>query len=152
MNRFNFGNQLTNGLQILGVAGTTAAGYNNAVQAKNQAMERQKIADASSALNNMSFEDVQKVGQYRADRLRDEMNNYYKNKGNNLGSIDDILSDSTLSTLNSPQKDYIETYVRNNINYDKTYIRDGRRFRKSTEDDLSIIIKSQNSQNSGGEE
>ena len=152
MNRFNFGNQLTNGLQILGVAGTTAAGYNNAVQAKNQVMERQKIADASSALNNMSFEEVQKVGQYRADVLRDRIDNYYKNKGNNLGSVDDILSDSALSTLNSPQKNYIETYVKNNINYDKTYVRDGRRFRKSTEDDLSIIIKSQNSQNSGGEE
>ena len=151
MNRFNFGNQTTNGLQILGVAGTTAAGYNNAVQAKNQVMERQKIADASSALNNMSFEEIQKVGQYRADVLRDKMNNYYKNKDNELDNIDDILSDSALSALNSPQKDYIETYVRNNINYDKTYVRDGRRFRKSTEDDLSPIIKSQNPENSGGE-
>lgn len=149
MNRFNFGNQITNGLQILGVAGTTAAGYNNAVQSKKQAMERQKIADASSALNNMSFEEIQKVGQYRADVLRDKMDNYYKNKGNNLGSVDDILSDSALSTLNSPQKDYIETYVKNNINYDKTYVRDGRRFRKSTEDDLSTIMQLKDLQNKG---
>lgn len=136
MNRFNFGNQTTNGMQILGVAGTTASGF---VKQSRQ----QKIADASSALNNMSEDEISQVGKYRADRLRDEMSEYYENK--NPQSVDDIMGDTPYSNLKSPQADAIKRYVENNFNYYRTYVRDGSRFRKmSTEDFVSRLKKEEN--------
>lgn len=132
MNRFNFGNQVTNGMQILGVAGTTAAEF------KKQS-DRQALADAASALNNMSMDEIKRVGQYRADRLRDEMNEYYTKKSN---SVDDIMSDVPYKDLKSPQADAIRQYVENNFNYYRTYVRDGSRFRKmNTEDFVSRLKK-----------
>lgn len=56
MNRFNFGNQITNGNQILSVAATAA----------------RPILDASNALNNMSVSDKKELGQARAESLRQE--------------------------------------------------------------------------------
>ena len=66
MNRANFGNQITNGMQILSVAGTTAAGW-------EKGRRQQKLADASSALNNMTEEEVNAVGKMRADKLNEEV-------------------------------------------------------------------------------
>ena len=80
MNRFNFGNQITNGMQILSVAGTTAAKAFN----KKEAEFREKY-NASNALNNMSLDEAKQVGEMRAQQLRDELaqfneNNELKNK------------------------------------------------------------------------
>jgi len=132
MNRYNIGNIATNGMQILGVAGTTASGFINQSQ-------RRKIDDASSALNNMSFDEVKQVGQYRADRLRDEMTEYYDKK--NKSSIDDIMSDAPYRDLKSPQVEAINNYVKNNFNYYRAYVRDGSRFRKMTTDDFIERLK-----------
>ena len=66
MNRYNYGNQITNGMQILSVGGFTGAGY---VQQRKQ----RKIADASSALNNMTEEEIGAVGKMRADKLNEEV-------------------------------------------------------------------------------
>lgn len=73
MNRANFGNVVTNGLQILSVSGKNAGDF--ARQSK-----RQSRADAASALNNMSMEELSQVGKYRANQLKDEMSSYDKNK------------------------------------------------------------------------
>ena len=136
MNRYNIGNIATNGMQILGVAGTTASGLINQSQ-------RRKIDDASSALNNMSFDEIKQVGQYRADRLRDEMTEYYNKKDDLL--IDNIMEDVPYKDLKSPQADAIKQYVENNFNYYRTYVRDGSRFRKmSTEDFISRLKKEEN--------
>lgn len=70
MNRFNFGNQITNGMQIMSVAGTTGAGF---INASNQ----RRINDLSSGLNNLSDDELSQVGQMRADQLRQQVNEFY---------------------------------------------------------------------------
>lgn len=69
MNRFNFGNQITNGAQILSVAGTTGAGF-------EQQSRRAKLADASSGLNNLSEEELRQIGQMHSDKLMDDVKRY----------------------------------------------------------------------------
>ena len=61
MNRFNFGNVVTNGMQVLSVGGTTARG-----------VFRDR---ADSALTNMTKEERAEYGKYKADLIRDEMAN-----------------------------------------------------------------------------
>lgn len=70
MNRFNFGNQTTNGMQILSVAGRTAAG--DIIQSRQR-----KINDLSSGLNNLSEDEQRRYGKFRADKMRQQMNDFY---------------------------------------------------------------------------
>ena len=81
MNRSNVGNQATNGMQILSVAGTTVAGWRNQ-------FKRQKLADASSALNNMTEEEVKAVGKMRADQLKEQVRQH-QNKTNGMTHLTD---------------------------------------------------------------
>lgn len=92
MNRFNFGNQITNGAQILSVAGRTYAGdvMNSNQRAENS--ERRRLADLSSGLNNLSEDERARYGKFRGDKMRQQMNDFYgteleKGKGNmSMGS------------------------------------------------------------------
>lgn len=68
MNRYNFGNQITNGMQILSVSGTTAGKAFN----KNEELQRAKY-NAASALNNMSLDEASEIGRMRAEQLRQEL-------------------------------------------------------------------------------
>lgn len=61
MNRFNFGNVATNGVQILSVGATTAA---------------RTLGRADTALNNLSEDERKSYFQMKADKLRDEVNRY----------------------------------------------------------------------------
>ena len=61
MNRFNFGNVATNGVQILSVGATTAA---------------RTLGRAETALNNLSEDERKSYFQMKANKLRDETNRY----------------------------------------------------------------------------
>ena len=88
MNRFNFGNIATNGVQILSVGATTAA---------------RTLGRAETALNNLP-EDVKKSYlQMKSDKLRDEVNRY--NTGGE--SATQHLSEQELTDYRKKQADDI---------------------------------------------
>lgn len=88
MNRFNFGNIATNGMQILSVGATTAA---------------RTLGRAETALNNLP-EDVRKSYlQMKSDKLRDEVNRY--NTGGE--SATQHLSEQELTDYRKKQADDI---------------------------------------------
>lgn len=93
MNRFNFGNVITNGAQILSVGATTAS---------------RVLGKADTALNNLSEEEKKDYFKMKADKLRDEIRQY--NEG----------SDSAFHNLtNEEQKRYREyqaNKMRNQMN------------------------------------
>ena len=139
MNRSNVGNIVTNGAQILSVAGTTYAGY-------RENAKRRKIADASSALNNMTEEEVSAVGKMRADKLNEEVRQYsnktdgmthltneeqqafgdkkaedlrsYINGNDEDGesaSVDELVSG--IKSINSPQAEELSKAIKSNSEY-----------------------------------
>ena len=61
MNRSNFGNIFTNGMQILSVGATTAT---------------RLLGRADTALNNLSPEERKSYIQMQADKMRDEVREY----------------------------------------------------------------------------
>ena len=61
MNRFNFGNVTTNGMQILSVGATTAA---------------RTLGRADKTLNNLSEDEKKALGKMKSDKLRDQINRY----------------------------------------------------------------------------
>ena len=164
MNRANFGNVVTNGMQILSVAGTTSAAFERQSRAA-------RIADASSALNNMSEDELHQLGQMRADKLRSEISRYnasgespyqhlsdeeaglYQAKradqirkfinqdDENEEDVDSLMSGAPFSTLKSPQADALRTYIKKNFDFSGIYVRDKSKFRQMTREDL---IKSLN--------
>lgn len=81
MNRANFGNIVTNGIQTLAVSGFTGA---NAYKQS----QRQKLADASSALNNMTLEEAGQVGKMRADELNEQVRQH-NNQTNGMEHLTD---------------------------------------------------------------
>ena len=62
MNRSNIGNVITNGMQILSVGATTASHV---------------LGSADKALNNLTPEERKKYDLMRADKMREEMQDYY---------------------------------------------------------------------------
>lgn len=129
MNRFNFGNQITNGMQILSVAGTTAAGFEN--QSK-----RAKLADASSGLNNlvdtegMSPKDAfnaklgaaKEIGEMRASQLREELDKFHeKQEGIDVDSI--MQETDTGIKLKSPQAKALEQKKQNDMDWYNTWVK-----------------------------
>lgn len=72
MNRANFGNVITNGMQILSVGTTTAS---------------RLLGHAESALNNLTKDERKEYYQMRADQMRDEMAEYKDSKK----SIDELI-------------------------------------------------------------
>ena len=128
MNRFNFGNVITNGAQILSVGATTASG-----------VFRDR---ADSALTNMTKEEKSEYGKYKADLIREEMSNY-KEKENNKKLVNSLIE-------NSEQAKEINKRIQEDVNFSKMY---GVRFwDKSTGRNISIenILKKQNKE--GGNE
>ena len=91
MNRANFGNIVTNGMQILSVAGTTAAKAFN----KREALQRAKY-DASSALNNMSLDEARQVGQMRAEQMKQQLKEF--NEAQEFADVDEIMASAPLKT------------------------------------------------------
>lgn len=81
MNRFNYGNVATNAVQTLAVSGLTASH-------EIQNAKRRQIDNAASALNNLSKEDLERVGQMRAGKLMDEVEAYENSKKE---TVDDII-------------------------------------------------------------
>lgn len=99
MNRSNIGNQVTNGMQVLSVAGFTGGNY-----AKNA--KKQKLADASSALNNMTEDEVSQVGQMRADQMREQVRQH-QNKTDGLSH----LSDEEQQSYGDKRADDLRKYI-----------------------------------------
>ena len=81
MNRSNLGNQVANGMQVLSVGAFTGGNW------KGQQNQR-KLADASSALNNMSKDEVRQVGQMRADQMREQLRQH-QNKIDGMSHLSD---------------------------------------------------------------
>lgn len=155
MNRFNFGNVVTNGMQTLSVAGFTGANY-------IQNIKRQKIADASSALNNLSSEEVKAYGQMKAERIREELRqnqnktnpmehlsdeeqkkygerkaedlrNYINKSSEEEEGIDDLVSGGVFPT--TPQAVALNDKVNSDLEYlsqYRIYRRDGSRFAETS--------------------
>ena len=88
MNRFNFGNVATNGVQILSVGATTAA---------------RTLGRAETALNNLSEDERKSYFQMKANKLRDETNRY--NTGGE--SATQHLSEQELTDYRKKQADDI---------------------------------------------
>lgn len=61
MNRYNLGNVITNGMQILSVGATTAA---------------KTLGRADQTLNNLSDDEKSAYYKMKADKIRDEINRY----------------------------------------------------------------------------
>ena len=88
MNRFNLGNVVTNGMQILSVGATTAA---------------RTLGRAETTLNNLSEDERKSYFQMKADKLRDETNRY--NTGGE--SATQHLSEQELTDYRKKQADDI---------------------------------------------
>lgn len=88
MNRFNFGNIATNGMQILSVGATTAA---------------RVLGRAENALNNLSDDEKSAYYKMKADKMRDETNQY--NTGGE--SATQHLSEQELTDYRKKQADDI---------------------------------------------
>lgn len=88
MNRFNFGNVATNGVQILSVGATTAS---------------RTLGRADTALNNLSEDERKSYFQMKADKLRNEVNRY--NTGGE--SATQHLSEQELTDYRKKQADDI---------------------------------------------
>ena len=99
MNRSNVGNQIANGMQVLSVGGFT--GGNWVGQAK-----KRMLADASSALNNMSQDEVKQVGQMRADQMREELRQH-QNKTDGMSH----LSDEEQQSYGDKRADDLRKYI-----------------------------------------
>lgn len=81
MNRSNLGNQVANGMQVLSVGAFTGGNW------KGQQNQR-KLADASSALNNMSLDEARQVGKTRAEQLKEEVRQH-QNKVDGMLNLSD---------------------------------------------------------------
>lgn len=88
MNRFNFGNVTTNGMQILSVGATTAA---------------RTLGRADKTLNNLSEDEKKALGKMKSDKLRDQINRY--NTGGE--SATQHLSEQELTDYRKKQADDI---------------------------------------------
>ena len=88
MNRANYGNVVTNGMQILSIGATTAA---------------ITLGRAETALNNLSKDERKSYFKMEADKLRDEINRY--NTGGE--SATQHLSEQELTDYRKKQADDI---------------------------------------------
>ena len=104
MTRSNVGNIITNGQQVLSVGAFT--GGNWVSQTK-----RRTLADASSALNNMSQDEVKQVGQMRADQMREQVRQH-QNKTDGLSN----LSDKEQQAFGQMRTDQMREQVRQHQN------------------------------------
>lgn len=101
MNRSNVGNVITNGMQILSVGATTAS-----------RVFRDK---ADSALNNLSPEERKNYFEMKANKMRDEMQEYNsKNK-----NVDDLMEYTNGLRNVGEQGENIAINVDKNVNWYK---------------------------------
>lgn len=107
MNRFNFGNVVTNGMQTLSVAGFTGANY-----VKGQ--QRQRLADASSALNHLSYDEVNSYGEMGAQRIREQV----RENSNNTNPMTH-LSDEEQQKYGQKRAEDIRSYINGSDNEDE---------------------------------
>lgn len=135
MNRANFGNQITNGMQILSVAGTTAAGAFN----KKRAAMQQKM-DAANPLNNLTLEENQKYGKYRADAIRSKLAEAEEDD-----NIDVLMGGDEDTPLQTSQMDSIYTKVNNDTKWGDFW----RSAYKEPDEDIVTMIKNMNKKDEG---
>lgn len=121
MNRFNLGNQTTNGVQILSIAGRTAAG-------DLQQSKQRKINDLSSGLNNLSESELKQVGEMRANALRKQVESYNYSNNNesdaifHSGGIDELMEGHELKLEdNSAQIGELQTKVDRDVRWNKRF-------------------------------
>lgn len=136
MNRSNVGNVVTNATQTMAVSGFTSAGY-------MQNQRRARLADAASALNNLSEDEVRQLGQYKAEQTRQQIR-----EGENVTSgvarlsdaeqqklgekraedlriyineepedVDEVMADSVYDTLKSPQQKELKLNAEKNLGW-----------------------------------
>lgn len=134
MNRANFGNVITNGMQILSVGATTAS---------------RTLGRADKVLSNLSKEEQDKLYKIKADKLRTEMSEYetggssamqhlspeektayrqkqaenirkFINEDKNEDSIDDIMQGMELKN-NSPQVEELNIHSRRIAEWNDLY-------------------------------
>lgn len=106
MNRFNFGNQITNATQILSTGAFTYSGWKRNINKPSK-------SDASTSLNNT------------------EVNNIFNKendiKNNNTSSIDNNIIDygndidNLLLNSKSPQQEAISQKIKNNVDFYDMY-------------------------------
>lgn len=171
MNRANFGNIATNGIQTLSVSGFT--GSSAIIQNR-----RAKIADASSALNNLVDTDgmspkeafnaklgaAKEIGMARADELKadisrqeaggkspfqhlsdEEAGQYQKAVADDMRKkfqgenedVDDIMADTPMAKIGSPQNKNLSEKINNDFNAIKIWTRKGSAFSPTTIGDLA---------------
>ena len=127
MNRYNFGNVATNGMQTISVAGFTGANW---AKGSRQA----KLADASSALNNLvdtegmspkeafnaKLEKAQEIGEMKAARLQEELDKFHEE---NI-SVDEAMEDSDIGMkVNSPQAEALEKKRKQDLDWYNTWVK-----------------------------
>lgn len=95
MQRFNFGNQITNGVQIASVGAVTA----------------HSMYDASSTLNNMSPEERRQYGAMGAERARQQM----RQQGNQVDPLS-RMSDTEQQSYGEASKERLMEQSRQTIN------------------------------------
>lgn len=108
MNRSNIGNVVTNGMQILSVGATTAS--------------KVLLGRADSALNNLTKEERGKYFQMKADKMKDEIADYYGDKKEvkeniKIESFENPELAIKSDEINTPQGE--ETTIKINSDYDK---------------------------------
>lgn len=99
MNRSNTGNQVANGMQVLSVGAFTAGNWAGQARKRN-------LADASSALNNMTEEQAKAVGQMRADKLNEEVRRH-SNKTDGMTH----LTDSEQQEFGNKKAEDLRSYI-----------------------------------------
>lgn len=104
MNRSNLGNQVANGMQVLSVGAFTGGNW------KGQQKQR-RLADASSALNNMTDDEIGQVGRMRADQMREQVRQH-QNKIDGVSN----LSDEEQQSYGDMRADQMREQVRQHQN------------------------------------
>lgn len=127
MNRYNFGNVVTNGMQTISVAGFTGANW---AKGSRQA----KLADASSALNNLvdtegmshkeafnaRLEKAQEVGKMKAAALQKDLDEFHEESA----SVDEVMGDNDIDIkVNSPQAEALEKKRKQDLDWYNTWVK-----------------------------
>lgn len=112
MNRANFGNIITNGVQTLSVAGFTGSNW-------KKGADRARKADAASGLNNLSDEEAGILGEARADGMRQQIAENIESK---LGdNVDAVMDEGLFERLRSPQAKQLKQKVNADLDWYKNY-------------------------------
>ena len=126
MNRANFGNIVTNGMQILSVGATTAS----------RLFKKESV---DSALNNVTDEERKQHFQIEADRIRERDAKWLAEHENGAGEEFDI--DNLIASV-SPQSENIQKKVKNDIAWSEKWRNELRNEqKKDVKTTISEVLK-----------